>query len=1287
MVSRLVSQPENASKTDPVRILIVEDSLADYELAQREIRTSLESCLFERVESEREFLNAIESFQPDIVLSDYKLPKFDGLKALKLLQERAPITPLILWTGSLSEETAVESMKAGANNYVIKENIKRLAPAVLHAIEERRLQLDRKKAEEDLVASETRFRSLIENSTDEVSIIAPDGSLLYESPSANPTLGYRPREFLGRKLFQLVHPDDLPDVQKQFETLVRNPTFSPRLRFRLLHQNGSWRWVEAVGTNLVDEPAVGGVVVNYHDVTEQVRAENQLKYHARLLRHINDAVIATDDQFRITAWNQAAESMYGWKSEEVLGRNVSEILSYDFTVEQRAKAREQLGSSLTARSERVHRRRNGQTLYVETNTIALTDEHHRLTGYVSVNRDVTKRREAEERLRYQAYLLSNVKDAIIATDENYRITYWNQAAELLYGWRAEEVTGKPGPEITQTEFPGSDEDEMRRYVREKGYWRGEVTQIKKDGTRFPCEIASLILHDDAGKIAGYVSVNHDITERRQAEEALRESEERFSKTFYQSPVGIVLTDLTDNTIRDVNDAILEMLGRTRQELVGQNVLQLDIQVDPEVRAAINRDLREHGSFHNKEVRLHMPNGEIRDILDSGVLLTVGGKPHHLGLLLDITERKQAEEKLHLSDQILQRVNAVVLVADKQGKIAFVSPGVRTILGYEPDDLLGDGWWSVSRLEPAEAQREKEYVARAARGDIPIETEAYERPVIDRSGNEHWILWVDAAGPGDTLIGVGHDITERKEMEEALRTSQERYRALFEDTPIAIWEEDFSQVKRHLDGLKEQGVTDFHAYFTSNPDAVFECTAMIRILDVNRAALQMYHARSKDELLGSTGQVLSKAERDHLHEDLTAIAAGRTRSGWEGTDETLTGETIEISLSWSVAPGHEDDYSKVIVSTIDITERKRAEQQVRIQLQRLNALRDIDRTITSTFDLRLSLNFLITRAIAILEVDAAAILLVNTNFNSLEYIASMGFWNEPNNSVKIRLGEGFAGKAALERETIHIENMADHPNFVQADFYVVDEGMVGYYGVPLVAKGRILGVLEVFQRSVIARDTDWLDFLQSLAEQAAIAIDNAQAFEGMQRSNIELIMAYDATIAGWSRAMDLRDKETEGHTQRVTELTVKLAQRMGLGAEDQIQIQRGALLHDIGKLGVPDSILLKPDKLTPEEWEHMKQHPVYARDMLSSIAYLRPAVDIPYCHHEKWDGTGYPQGLAGERIPLAARIFAVVDVWDALTSDRPYRPAWTKEEALHYIREQSGKHFDPQVVNTFLMMIS
>ncbi|CAM3567704.1 Metal dependent phosphohydrolase [Deinococcus saxicola] len=216
--------------------------------------------------------------------------------------------------------------------------------------------------------------------------------------------------------------------------------------------------------------------------------------------------------------------------------------------------------------------------------------------------------------------------------------------------------------------------------------------------------------------------------------------------------------------------------------------------------------------------------------------------------------------------------------------------------------------------------------------------------------------------------------------------------------------------------------------------------------------------------------------------------------------------------------------------------------------------------------------------------------------------------------------------------------------------------------------------------------DWLSTLETLADQAAIAIDHARLVTELERSNVELRSAYDENIEGWARALDLRDHETEGHSRRVTEMTHELCAALGFTHEQLIHVRRGALLHDIGKMGIPDAVLLKPGKLTEDEWTLMRKHPEYAADLLTPIEFLHPALEIPQNHHEKWDGSGYPLGLKGEAIPLAARAFAVVDVYDALMSDRPYRKVWTREKTLDHIRSGSGLHFDPEVVEVFLQMI-
>lgn len=361
------------------------------------------------------------------------------------------------------------------------------------------------------------------------------------------------------------------------------------------------------------------------------------------------------------------------------------------------------------------------------------------------------------------------------------------------------------------------------------------------------------------------------------------------------------------------------------------------------------------------------------------------------------------------------------------------------------------------------------------------------------------------------------------------------------------------------------------------------------------------------------------------------------------------------------------------------------EQTEQRLQRLAALQVVEMAINASLDVRVTLNVLLDQVTTQLRVDAADILLFNVHTQSLEFAAGRGFHGAFTRPA-VHLGEGYAGRAALERRPISVPDLSRSDNGLYQSTPPTTEGFVSYYAAPLIAKGQVKGVLEIFHRAPLHTNPEWLAFLEALMGQAALAIDNTVMFDQLQRSNAQLALAYDVTLEGWSRALDLRDKETEGHTRRVTEISMRLARAMGLSEEELVHVRRGALLHDIGKMGIPDQILLKPGPLTDEEWVVMRQHPVHAYQLLSPIAHLRPALDIPYCHHEKWDGSGYPRGLQREQIPLAARIFTLVDVWDALLSDRPYRRAWPAEQVHEYLRGLAGQHFDPQVVPVFMRLL-
>lgn len=355
-------------------------------------------------------------------------------------------------------------------------------------------------------------------------------------------------------------------------------------------------------------------------------------------------------------------------------------------------------------------------------------------------------------------------------------------------------------------------------------------------------------------------------------------------------------------------------------------------------------------------------------------------------------------------------------------------------------------------------------------------------------------------------------------------------------------------------------------------------------------------------------------------------------------------------------------------------------------QRLTRLVELSVTLNSTLNLDALLQLVTATACELLECEAASILLYDDEEQRLYFAAATGSDPRKLAEIPVPLEHSLAG-------TIFRENRPVILNDTEGDarhFPLVSEHVKFHVrsllGVPMLIKERIIGVLEaVNKREGLFGERDEA-ILSVTASHAATAISNARLFQEAERSHADLCHAYDATIEGWSHALDLRDHETEGHTQRVADLTVRLARAFGLGEDEIVHIRRGALLHDMGKLGVPDSILLKPGRLTNAERKIMSRHPQYAYNMLFPISYLSAALDIPCFHHEKWDGTGYTLGLKGEKIPLAARLFAVVDVWDALSNDRPYRKHWSREKTLEYISQQSGKHFDPQVVDVFLRIM-
>lgn len=333
----------------------------------------------------------------------------------------------------------------------------------------------------------------------------------------------------------------------------------------------------------------------------------------------------------------------------------------------------------------------------------------------------------------------------------------------------------------------------------------------------------------------------------------------------------------------------------------------------------------------------------------------------------------------------------------------------------------------------------------------------------------------------------------------------------------------------------------------------------------------------------------------------------------------------------------------------------------------------------------ALPILLDQILTVLETDAGVIWLYHPESEELNVACARG-WFSDLDEPPMKLGEGIAGRVFATGQPYLSDEFASDALTRQPRFSKV---LAGWGGVcmPLRTRDETVGVLFVAVPAPRQLTANQVKLLGSLCDMGSAALRRMSLHLKTLQDAMELALAYDVTLEGWGRALELRDRETEGHTQRVTKTAILMAQAMGIGEDDLIHFRRGALLHDIGKMGIPDSILLKPGPLTEEEWAVMRRHPSFAYAILTPIEFLYPALDIPYCHHEKWDGTGYPRGLKGEEIPLSARIFAVADVYDALTSDRPYRKAWPKAKVFEHIRAGIGSHFDPAVMEAFFQVLN
>jgi PAS domain S-box-containing protein/putative nucleotidyltransferase with HDIG domain len=1086
----------------------------------------------------------------------------------------------------------------------------------------------------ELRESEHRYRSLAEAANDQIFILDRDGRVEYVN-SLVAKLFRRPvSEIIGSTMLALfpeaVAERQMATVRSVFEK--GEPTYREEIS---TNPDGDL-WL---GTWLVPlrdaDGRISTVLGVSRDITEKkksekAREESEQQYRS-LVQTSPDAILLYDRDAKLSFANQRALEILGCSSQETLrGTHILDMV----VPEERPLAEERLQTLLQTGNLRnaTHsmQRKDGSTIPVEINASLIRDSSGRMTAVTSIMRDISEWRAQERALResearFRA-IFEKAAVGIILVGLDGRLIECNETICEILEIPRDELARLSLEQITHAEDRSVEGSLVKEIARnERNDFQQELRLLRKNEVPVWCRLTVSAVPDSDQKPMFLVAMVEDISKRLESEQATRQSAE--SLRLYADRL---------ETLHEIDRAILE--SHSPEEIAGATLERIRrlvpcqrsslVLFDMDARTAEVLDEyppMETGSKKGAPIPLSDYGSEI-GVLQSGRLFAVEDLLAAPQPCANHQRLLAAGVRTHLSIPLMSR-GALI--------------GALTI---------GSGTSEAFTREHAEIAAEV----------ADLLAVAIQQARLFHQVRRHTIeLESVAAFYQDLRLAPS-----RREISEAVVRHTAR---ILQSEFVALLEYD--AVKKCFSVEKASGP----AALLEGRRIPLKNAFTLDVLSIGRPYADNHPqstAHGEDEELFRWLRSAACAPMLSRGFAVGALWIGRSRAGSAGD---ITAEDLQLLESIGEVGG-------------SALHRAALFEQTEQRLRRLSALRSVDMTISASIDLRVTLAVLLDQAATQLQVDAAVVRILNVPSQALAYLAGRGVQSPVVTHTPLPLGEGFAGAAVLQRRVIRVPSFAAQSDDYARNLRESGEPFASYFVAPLLSKGNVKGVLELFSRKPFDPDEEWIEYLETMAAQAAIAIDNASLFDDLQRTNTDLITAYDATIEGWSRALELRDRETEGHTLRVTDITLRLARRMGIPEDELIHVRRGALMHDIGKMAISDSILLKPGPLSAEETRTMRRHPVIAYEMLSPIGYLRSAIDIPFCHHEKWDGSGYPRGLKGERIPLAARVFAIVDVWDALRNDRPYRKAWPEHKVREYLREQSGRHFDPAVVEAFFSIV-
>lgn len=1092
------------------------------------------------------------------------------------------------------------------------------------------------------------------------------------------------------------------------------------------------------------------VEITDQKLAEIARQESEERFRQAFQFSPHGFIISKLEDGRIIEVNQSFARITGYKPKEPVGKTLAEMNLFADPSDLTRCLQKLNQSRSFRNIEAGIRLAGGQTISCLLSAIVLTlgGAEHSLLSIQDIE-EIKQTQEAlrSSQARFKE-LSDSIDEMFFALNEKLEITYWNRAASVRTGIAAKNALGKPLWQVLPviTEETGL---RAMRQTLETQKPQQITADYHLDGSQYVFEMEIYPSAQGIVILCKDITERQQVMRREKQQARDLEMLSEFAADFITIPAEKDLYTLIGSHLRRLTGCVVVMVnaylpesqqlavrslaceGAVHTKLRRLNrkpVIGTTCEIDKTTYAALNQ-----GTLKGLDDQLvgRIAAGKSRSCwfqsiaeklgLDSvyTIGLTYSGQlfgnivlmfsngnplrnPEMIQTYTDIAagaiQRRMAEQSLQESEQkfrsfIEQAAEGIFLIND-QGRVTEWNRGQEIITGVKAEEAIDRPVGEIfQRLAPAgsipfaQADFAKTGVLEAIRTGTSPWFYALNDVDIRTPSGEHKSTQITAfpiqTKNGGLIGGITREITASKQRQREMEAIIGVNKAL---RPLSSPREMLPVISAQLMSLLNlEGVAIILYNPVSDENRVEfaeglwkKLTGLVipsgqgvvsQVIQSGEVYLNNDTAQKPDQNLVDIQEIQPKAvaclplaTRDQV---LGAI--------WIGQSHPISEESLRITK---------------IISEITAAAMHRSSLygQLQRRLDHISALRLIDRTIASNLDLKIGLHVLLDQVVTQLNVDSAAILLINPRTQYIEFGDGRGFRTELIKRTYLSIGEGLAGRAALERNILFIPDLRNAADKFTRKEMRLQEDFVSYCAAPLMVKGEVKGVLELFTRASLTPTTEWLEFLENLAGQAAIMIDNSELYNRLQQSNLELRLAYSRTLEGWVRALDLRDEETEGHTQRVTEMTLRLAIAMGMPDDRLVHLQRGALLHDIGKMAVPDSILRKPGELTKKEWETMRRHPIVAYELLRPIAFLQESLDIPYCHHERWDGSGYPRGLKGEEIPLAARIFAVVDVWDALSFNRPYRTAWPEEKARQYISDNSGKLFDPKVVEAFLELL-